>query len=373
MADFKAEVVRIEVEEHPNADALELARVGDYLSVVRKDQFKTGDLAVYIPEQAVLPEWLITRLGLEGRLAGKQKNRVKAVKLRGVLSQGLTYPVQYSEEVERHYVELDPEMIGGNPLRYVAEGDDVTEDLGLVKWEPEIPAHMNGEVFNASDFTLKYDIENIKKYPNVFDEHELVVVTEKLHGTWACFGFHPDAPHPIVTSKGMSAKGLAFKFNEQNENNLYVRMFREMEDKLMKLLERVEERELTRPVYILGEIYGKGIQDLSYGEMKPQFRAFDVYIGEPGSGVYVSAFSLKGWLGEMGIETVPVLHVGPFDRELIDELTNGSETVSGSEFNIREGVVIKSFMEGVHPEIGRKVLKSVSEAYLLRKGGTEFN
>ena len=91
MAVFESKVHALKVEPHPNADRLELAAVGGFRCVVQKGAFKNGDLAAYIPEAAVCPEWLIKELGLEGRLAGSKHNRVKAVKLRGALSQGLVY------------------------------------------------------------------------------------------------------------------------------------------------------------------------------------------------------------------------------------------------------------------------------------------
>jgi len=94
MSTFAVKATRIRsIEPIEGADMIELAVVGDYRSVVRKGDYKSGQLAVYIPEGAVLPEWLIERMGLTGKLAGKQKNRVKAVRLRGCLSQGLLYPV----------------------------------------------------------------------------------------------------------------------------------------------------------------------------------------------------------------------------------------------------------------------------------------
>ena len=90
MAYFEVNVVKIDqIEDHPNADALELAVIGGYRAIVKLGDFKAGDLVVYIPEQSIVPQWLLERMGLEGRLAGKDKNRVKAIKLRGVLSQGL--------------------------------------------------------------------------------------------------------------------------------------------------------------------------------------------------------------------------------------------------------------------------------------------
>lgn len=366
MADFKAKVVRLEIEEHPNADALELARVGDYRSVVRKGQFKTGDLGVYIPEQAVLPDWLIETLGLEGKLAGKQKNRVKAVKLRGVLSQGLIYPVEHLDDGEYFISGYADDGVG--TMVNVGEGDNVTEALGITKYEPPIPVHMAGEVFNALGATLKYDIENFKHYPNAIAENELVYITEKLHGTWACFGFHPKHETPIVTSKGLSAKGLAFKFNEQNKDNLYVRTYHAVGAEIVR---RMRDYFGPHPVYVLGEIFGKGVQDLAYGATEPQFRVFDVYVGEPhGDGQYVSG--LFDFLNTLEIPTVPVLYKGFYSKETLLDLTDGKETVSGSGTNIREGVVVRPMNERRDDELGRVILKSVSEAYLLRKGGTEY-
>lgn len=374
MADFKATVERLVIEEHPNADALELAVIGGYRSIVRKDTFQTGDLAVYIPEQAVLPEWLISNLGLEGRLSGKAQNRVKAIKLRGVLSQGLVLGLGGDQEVMfpvdsgsgstvSIYIQNEISQMG------VGLGDDVTEFLGITKYEPKIPTSMSGEVFNAFGCTLKYDIENIKRYPDVFGEDEIVIITEKLHGTWACFGYHPEVDHPIVSSKGLSDRGLAFKFVEENfEKNLYVRTFKKFEDAL-QLAKNFFKGE---PVYILGEIFGT--QDLRYGVSEPTFRVFDIYVGEPGQGGFMNAYVIKYWVPDiLKIETVPYLYQGPFDKDTIEELTDGNEMVSGTEANIREGIVIKPMIERRDNEIGRVVLKSVSEKYLLRKGNaTEY-
>lgn len=376
MATFECKVYKLKIEEHPNADALELAVVGDYRSIVRKGQFKTGDYGVYIPEAAVLPDWLIEKLGLVGKLAGKQKNRVKAIKLRSVLSQGLIYPVLYNDDLGKLYIELDPEMIGGNPIRYVAEGLDVQDDLEVTKYEPPIPTHMAGEVYNAHGYTLGYDIENIKKYPDVFNENDLVYVTEKLHGTWCCFGWHPDAPALIVTSKGLSGRGLAFKHNEANENNLYIRAYHHSHIGGVSVLDRIRELLVPGlPVYLLGEVFGPGVQDLHYGLSGVDFRAFDIYVGTPGQGRYLSGNEFMEVCRSAAVQTVPVLGIGAYDRDEILSLTDGKDNITQS--HIREGIVIRELVDtgkGPHPEIGRRILKSVSEAYLLRGGDvTEFN
>lgn len=370
MASFSANVVSLVIEEHPNADALELARIGDYRAVVAKGKYQTGDLAVYIPEQAVVPDWIIEKLNLVGRLAGKQKNRVKAIKLRGVLSQGLVYPINNRNGY--FWIELENDSV--EPVQC---GEDVTDLLGITKYEPPIPVHMAGEVFNAHGCTLSYDIENLKRYPDTFLEGEDVVITEKLHGTWCCFGYHPDIRESyVITSKGLSKQGLAFKINEANENNLYIRALDSTTPYENgtggNVLDRVlADYGLDTPIYLLGEVFGKGVQDLNYGVINPTFRLFDVYIGDPGSGRYMNANELEAFAARYDVLHVPVFHTGPFSKEVVEQFTSG-QTVLGAD-HIREGIVIKPAQERYNNDIGRVIAKSVSDDYLTRKGGTEYN
>jgi len=405
MAEFEAKVYKLAIEEHPNADVLELARVGDYLSIVRKGEFKTGDLGVYIPEQAVCPAWLIERLGLTGKLAGRDKNRVKAIKLRGILSQGLIYPLTFHQGIRATNTDSDtPEYddiwvltvedeIGERQFTLEA-GADVTKFMGITKYEPVIPASMSGEVVGASGLTLKYDIENIKKYPDIFTEHEKIAITEKIHGTWACFGWNPDATKTdgyIISSKGLSSHGVIFKLNEKNESNLYVRAFNETTNERGNVVDQVRNyfyNELgysfTMPFYILAEIFGRGVQDLHYGQQHPSFRIFDVFIGAPGSGRYLNFREKQRLCSDCGLLMVPILHVGFYSTEIIEEYTTGNEFISGDynpppnvqrdSVHMREGIVITPLVERQNDEIGRVILKSVSEDYLLRRGNTtEYN
>ena len=351
MASFESRIYALRVAPHPNADRLELAVVGGFRSVIAKGSYVDGDLAAYIPEGAVCPDWLIADLGLEGRLAGKKRNRVKAVRLRGVLSQGLVYPVRDGR-------------IRDQP---VVEGDEVTALLELVKYEPPIPIAMQGEVAPAHGATLHYDIENFKKYPHEFQEGEPVVVTEKLHGTWCCLGWHP-GPGPIVTSKGMSDKGLRLKLNDANQNNLYVRTWRAQEAAFEQARARLASG--GEPFYILGEVYGRGVQDLHYGEPNPAFAVFDAHIGQPGQGRYLSQDELEQHLADL-FPSVPVLYRGPFSEAMLNDCTDGATALGGG--HLREGVVVRPVVERDSSEFGRVILKSVSGDYLTRKGGTEFN
>jgi hypothetical protein len=175
VSTFKVTVERLVIEPHPDADLLELAQVGLYRAVVPKDVYKTGEWGVYIPEQAILPDKLIEELGLVGKLAGKEKNRVKAVRLRGALSQGIVCrPAALSADGEETWDWSDEDA--SDP------GIDYSGLLGITKWVPEIPACMSGAVIPAPDLVRWPDIENLKRYPDIFKAGESVVATEKIHG-----------------------------------------------------------------------------------------------------------------------------------------------------------------------------------------------
>ena len=360
MASFTVQVVPVAIEPHTNADALELARVGGYRSVVRKGQFVDGDLVAYIPEQAIVPDALLEELGLVGRLAGAQKNRVKAIQLRGVLSQGICVPARAG---------------------WVA-GQDVTAELGITKYEPPVPTTMSGSVYAAGlDRTLRYDIENYKRFPDTLREGEDVVFTEKIHGTWAQLGVvpaalaHPEHGQLVVASKGFASRGLAFVPDaEDNRDNLYLRVARHLD-----IVARVEAAfGPDTALFVLGEVFGRGVQDLAYGASAGAddtlgFRVFDIYRGIPGEGGYLSDAELDAAVAALGLERVPVLYRGPFSTAVLDAHTTGRESVSGEGIHLREGVVVRPCVERWEQQLGRVQLKSVSADYLLRKGGTEFN
>jgi RNA ligase (TIGR02306 family) len=362
MSTFAVHVVRVAIEPHENADALEIARIGDYRAVVRKGEFKTGDLVAYIPEQSVVADALLDEMGLRGKLAGKEGNRVKAIKLRGVLSQGLVYPARADW----------------------SEGQDVAEALGVRKWEPPAPpAHMSGVCYGAGpDRCMKYDVENFKAFPEVLQAGEPVVFTEKIHGTWCQVGYLPPAMidlhgHLVVSSKGLAGKGLAFIPDApDNASNLYLQVARMLE--IDRKLAEVFAADLAadRPVFVLGEIFGAGVQDLGYGarvDVGLGFRVFDIHVGRPGWGAYLSDEPLSAACERLGLPRVPVLYRGPFSREAMLAHTDGKETVTGKGLHIREGIVMRPAIERRDPLLGRVQLKSVSEKYLLRSGATEYN
>ncbi|KOY57019.1 MULTISPECIES: RNA ligase (ATP) [unclassified Streptomyces] len=357
MSTLRVTAEELTVHEHPNADALELAQVGLYRAVVAKGAYRTGEFAVYIPEQAVLPAELIEELGLTGRLAGGSADRVKAVRLRGELSQGLV---------------CRPRALADVDLVQAAEqGTDFAELLGITKWAPPVPTTMNGEVEAAPDLLPWVDIENLQRYPHLFEPGEPVVLTEKLHGTACLLTYVADGERVLVSSKGFGSKGLALK---EEDRNLYWRAVRGhgVPEVAAKLAARLGA---TR-IGVFGEVYGAGVQDLGYGTdartaaAGPGYAVFDVSAEIDGQVRWLDPHEL---LQDGELPLVPRLFEGPYELDAVLALASGRETVSGRAVHLREGVVIRPAAERYSPVVGgRAIAKAVSPAYLTRKGGTEY-
>ncbi|MEW2623090.1 RNA ligase (ATP) [Streptomyces sp. NPDC048106] len=353
MSTLRVTAEVLTVHDHPNADALELAQVGLYRAVVAKGVFRTGEVAVYIPEQAVLPEGLIEELGLTGRLAGTAADRVRAVRLRGELSQGI---------VCRPKALADVDLAAA-----AAAGTDFSERLGITKWVPPIPPTMNGEVEAAPELLPWVDIENIQRYPDIFTPGEPVVLTEKLHGSACLLTYVADEGRVHVSSKGFGAKSLALR---EDPRNLYWRAVHA--HGVAEAAARLAERLGARRVGVFGEVFGAGVQDLTYGADGRRetlgYAAFDLSAEIDGTVRWLDTALLEGEL-----PVVPRLYSGPYDIERVLSLASGRETVSGRGLHVREGVVIRPSTERYSPVTGgRAIAKAVSPAYLTRKGGTEY-
>lgn len=361
MSTFKVTAEKLTIEPHPNADRLELAQVGLYRAVVGKGEFRSGEFALYVPEQAILPDELIEELGLTGKLAGKEKNRVKAVKLRGAVSQGIVC----RPSICNMYRPADW-------VHYHESGRDFAEVLGVTKWVPEIPTHMNGKVIPAPDLIRWIDIENLKRYPNIFEEGEEVIGNEKCHGTCLCISLIVSTGELIVSSKGFNAKNLAL---EEDPSNLYWRAVRQFD--LHEKLKELARNTHADSVALFGEVFGAGVQDLHYGKSARNdetlgYVAFDLAANYGGQRTWIDADLFLLAANNLSIPTPPVLYSGPFNLEKLAEVASGL-TVLGEGAHIREGIVIRPIREGYSDVLGgRKIAKLVSDDYVLRQGGTEY-
>jgi hypothetical protein len=210
-------VIRIEeIVKHPNADTLGLVHIGGYQVVVKLGEFETGDLAAYIQPDSIVPEEEEFAFMWEGRGYVDQVpikyRRVTVRKFRKEWSEGLL--IQVPEWLRW------PDAKGYRPIEV---GDDISDLLGVTHYEPPEPGerishrrdrhgwprslrgwwywllehlgfHPNGPTGGLSirgpkDGRRVYDVENFKNYQNVFTPGEMVIVTEKIHGSNARYTF----------------------------------------------------------------------------------------------------------------------------------------------------------------------------------------
>jgi len=329
MSSFKVEVVRIEVLPHPNADRLDLIKIVGkaWQCIAGKGQFQSGDLAVYLPIDSVLPEPLVKELGIEKNY----HKRLRSIKLRGSVSQGIVMPIKYPEDV----------MV--EPLH---EGDDVTKMLGITRYEVPIPVHMSGIQLPDEPNFFKYtDIENYKNFPNAFNPGESVWISEKIHGS--SFRAAKINGQLFVGSHRMNLK--------ESEGNLYWRAA-----KMLDLQNQLQDGE-----QVFAEIYGSGIQDLTYGKKQGEISVsvFDfmkdkIYLDR---NRFINTLIERGWSDFI----IPFIYQGKWDQEVIGMATGNSTICPGQ---IREGIVVKPLVERFsEPLQGRCVIKIINDEYLLRK------
>lgn len=363
MSTLKVEVLPIEdVQTHPNADALEIASIKGWQCVVRKDSFKKGDLCVYFPIDSVLPNTLeATIFGSDSKVK-LHHSRVKTIKLRGAISQGLAVP---------------PSLIGVlNPKIHL----DLTSTLGVTKYEPPVKASPQRNCLGVSKkqsnphFKKYTSIENLKNYPCLFEQGELVHITEKIHGTnfragWVrthagtwlkkvlkFFGLLPEWEF-VYGSHNVQLQSRPY--NGFYEKNVYSEA----------VINYGLEKALRRGEVVYGEIYGDGIQKgYNYG-CPPGVRKlviFDVLRG----GSYLPHDAVVSFCSDEMLPVVPTLYTGPFCLDKAKELASGGSVLYPEE-KIKEGVVVRPFSEST-TYMGRKILKLINDDYLL-KDQTEFH
>lgn len=393
MATFEVLIEQVEnIRDHPYADRLSIFNIRDFICISAKledgsHRYENGHPVAYIPEGSIVPEWLLREIDMWddakniGRLDGKGGDRVKARRLRNVLSQGLVYPCcGITSEDGTHYRKW-MKMKDGE-IHKVGVGWNVAEELGITKWEPEIPASMSGEVVGHSfDLIYKFDVENGQKFNTVFAPTDLVNITEKIHGTFCGFILtreYRDDFMEIPTkngsifataySKGIGSNGLVFKAVGDNKvKNIYIRALSWIMNSIPDLDEFFEL--VVNPnthVVIMGELFGVCIQDLGYST-KPTFRAFDIALGN----TLVGYDEFVKLTSTFHIDRVPLLYRGEFQNADLPSLRDGKSSVDNQ--TLKEGIVIRDDNNGSNPSIGRKMVKMVSPDYLTRKGSaTEY-
>lgn len=326
MSTHSVKIIEIEnVAPHPNADRLEIVQIGGWSAVVGKGQFCPGDRAVYVEPDYVVPLSRPEFFFLEkvNWYEGKTTHRVRTARLRNVLSFGLLIPVP-------------------NDVAHLETGADVMEQLGIIRY---VPAESGPQAMPSEKWPKVYDhhfdVENIQNFEATLVPGEAVIVTEKVDGANGRFLCHDG-----VTYWGSRREWLDPRFKNDWSRCLTAKL---------ELFLRMHP-EMT----LYGEVYG--VQKLKYGltSATPGFAPFAALHGDK----WLNSMDLFNLLTQFDIPHVPVLYVGPFDRQKIVELAEGDSLIETAPIgHMMEGVVIVPAKERHDPSLGRVALKLISNRY----------
>jgi len=346
MSTTKITVERVnEVEHHPNADRLDVVQVLGFKVVCRRDQFKVGDAATYFPADMLISIEAAEALGVTKYLRPatypgdihKSQCRVSSCRLRGIPSHGFIIgPVEHEG----------------------AYGMDLTNVYGGYKYVPPVRSGGGDALREATLFHQYTSIENIQRCPNVIPAGTDVRITEKIHGTNARIG-------KIREEDEWEYMAGSHKVRRKQGIGLYWQPFPLVQDLLDELCGNAHD------VIVFGEIFGHGVQDMTYGVDGKAFQVFDISV----DGKYLDWEDVKDACNATGVPLVPLLYVGKYDREIVEQLTYGASTFDNIKcaFKDREGCVITPLKEQYSPELGgRMILKSVSADYRNRKNPTDI-
>lgn len=318
----------------PDADAIEVAAVGGWRVVVKKGEYQAGDLAVYCEIDSWIPNELAPFLskGQEPReYNGIKGERLRTVKLRGQVSQGLLLPT--TSWIDNHS----------------EEGDDLTVYFKIQKYEAPIPAQLAGEVRGMfPSFIPKTDQERIQNLTKELSDWKDLSftweVTEKLDGSSM-------TTYVMDDDSGVCSRNLNLK--ESSTNSLWrVALADSLIDKI---------KSTNRNLALQGEIIGEGIQGNPYKLKGQQFYLFDIY--DIDRGEYLSPSERASLVQELGINHVPIVssdkNISLDDvQSLLVQAEGKSQLCATTE---REGLVFKS------NELEAS-FKAISNKFLLKGG-----
>lgn len=336
--EFTAEVVRIvNVRAHPNADRLEvadfeLARSGTaaYEVVVGKGDFHPGDLARYYSVDCLLPLDRQEFAFLKSKdHPHRTHHRLRAARLRGVYSQGLLVAPQSKDEL----------------------GDRVAASSGVSYYRPDTdePDEVTGEV-KAPPFAPHYGVDSLKKLPRLFGPDDAVLVTEKVHGCNARFGWRRSG---FLRRWKFCLGSHKSDLDPDGESPFAVAA------RLLNLKDRTKDH---KGLIFYGEFYGTWhtgakIQDLTYGISGTDVVVFDVL--DVKTKRWMQVFDRVDLLEAMRLPQPPALaRVKYGDGSLIRGLADGPSCLYAKQ--IREGCVVEA-VDGP-----RRKAKYVGEGYLMR-------
>lgn len=322
----------------------------------RSNGFKVGDLVCYFEVDSLLPakpEFEFLRKKPE-----ETQFRLKTIKLKGQISQGLVLPLAVvCGPLSSTFIEYP------GPV----EGTDLTELLGVEKYEAPVPAHLSGLVKGHFPwFLTKTDETRIQTCPGILIKHKgkRFVVTEKIDGSSiTVFGYPNSSALPIDDPSksyqfGVCSRNLNLSFSEDNAFWKAAVML-DLEAKLAKL---------NIPIAIQGELFGLGVQRNSLKRKTTEVAWFHAY--DPILKKYYDHEPMMELFGNMDLTTVPILDDNFILDHTVDQLvtySTGFSVLNKDEKILREGVVLKTFTEDYEKALGGRLsFKVINPNWLLK-------
>ena len=329
----------------PDADAIECAVVGGWTVVVKKHEYRAGDIAIYCEIDSWIPTEIAPFLskGQEPReFEGIKGERLRTVRLRGQLSQGLLLPFTGAMAIGLGA------QFGSRFSDYI--GTDVSDILGIKKYEPPIPAQLGGQVRGHFPSSIpKTDQERIQnlsdKMTEWHDRGYTWEITEKLDGTSMTVFLERDGRFGVC--------GRNWELAETDDNSLWkAARSDDIESKL---------RDLGKAIALQGELIGEGIQGNPYKIKGQRFYVYDAY--DIRDTRYWAAIDRQRLMQELGLLHVPVVthHAIPDTIPGLLEFAEGKSHLNG--ITEREGLVFKC---RENPGVS---FKAISNRFLMKTDG----
>ena len=331
------------IEPIEGADAIEVAVVDGWKVVVKKGEFAVDSLALYLEIDSFVPTDLAPFLskGKEPReFEGVKGERLRTVKLRGQISQGLLLPISLIESMGPN------NDVGFSCEVRIEEGFDMTEALGIIKWERPMNAQLAGMARgNFPALVPKTDQERIQNLTRSFEQYQQDTwsITEKLDGS-SCTFYLDDEGIFHVCSRNLDLK--------EDEANSFWKVARKFD------IEGIMRRNFMLGMAIQGEMIGEGIQGNQY-KVQLDFYVYDMY--NVHTGQYLLPVQLKAACEKIGLKHVPILSEDiSIHASSIASILAYAEATSKLNASNREGVVFKS--NTVHD----RSFKAISNSWLLK-------
>lgn len=314
------------LEPIEGADAIERATVLGWQLVVKKGEFEVGQLCLYCEIDSLMPD------RPEFEFLKPRGMRIRTVRLRGQISQGICFPLSFLPEGTE-----------------IEEGADVTDILGITKYEPPIPANLAGLMKgNFPSFIPKTDETRVQVLQGSLDRYQGMdcYITEKLDGTSVTY-YIKDGEF------GVCSRNLDLLETEDNSIWRVARLL-DVENKL---------RDMNGNFALQGELIGEGVQGNKY-KLKGQhvffFNVFDIDQYR-----FLNFAEFEKTIEDLGLKAVPVLDRSFELTSDINELVNMSVGRSVLYDVHREGIVIRPITE-MQDRLGRVSFKAINPEFLLK-------